>query len=176
MTHEPLLSIFRRPAPPWCLSLLSSASEAYDFSQAVARDGVTVRALAGSRMRTRDGALKEHAAVLQFPPYFGYNWDALDECLRDLSWLGPGPFALFVLDAHLVLESEDPGVLATAVGGWSVAAAAWGEAKTPFHVVLQTDPGFIDDLRSRWSRAGLDRELAAAAQLSLAEPLARDHP
>lgn len=31
---------------------------------------------------------------LRFPDYFGGNWDALWECIRDLSWLPPGPVVL----------------------------------------------------------------------------------
>ena len=31
--------------------------------------------------------LRQIAADLKFPDYFGFNWDALDECLADLSWL-----------------------------------------------------------------------------------------
>lgn len=31
--------------------------------------------------------LEKLSEVLQFPSYFGHNWDALDECLRDFHWL-----------------------------------------------------------------------------------------
>lgn len=34
------------------------------------------------------------ARQLNFPDYFGWNWDALDECLRDLSWLPAGKIVL----------------------------------------------------------------------------------
>ncbi|HEX3600406.1 MAG TPA: barstar family protein [Lacipirellulaceae bacterium] len=40
------------------------------------------------RLRRKQDLLRALSAALKFPPYFGNNWDSLDECLRDLSWLG----------------------------------------------------------------------------------------
>jgi hypothetical protein len=31
--------------------------------------------------------LAKYAVQLRFPRYFGWNWDAFEECLNDLSWL-----------------------------------------------------------------------------------------
>ena len=42
-----------------------------------------------SEISTRDKLFAQIAGGLQFPDYFGGNWDALDECLRNLSWVGP---------------------------------------------------------------------------------------
>jgi|SRR5207247_996686 len=36
---------------------------------------------------SKDALLSFLATSLSFPGYFGMNWDALDECLSDLSWL-----------------------------------------------------------------------------------------
>lgn len=40
-----------------------------------------------AKARGKEKLLGVLAAKLRFPSYFGHNWDALDECLRDLSWL-----------------------------------------------------------------------------------------
>lgn len=43
---------------------------------------------------TKDALLDELYQRLRFPDYFGGNWDALWECIRDLSWLPAGPVVL----------------------------------------------------------------------------------
>lgn len=45
------------------------------------------------------------AKQLTFPAYFGFNWDALDECLGDLSWL-PESKRVVILHEALPLRSS----------------------------------------------------------------------
>ena len=45
-------------------------------------------------IETKAVLLEELYHRLQFPDYFGNNWDALEECIRDLSWLPVGPVVL----------------------------------------------------------------------------------
>ncbi len=62
---------------------------------------------AGLRVATIDLAgchdkrtlLSRMAAQLDFPRTFGGNWDALVDCLRDLSWIKANGYALFFSDA-----------------------------------------------------------------------------
>ena len=48
--------------------------------------GALVVRLAG-RLRRKQDLFRALADGLKFPPYFGWNWDALEECLCNLSWL-----------------------------------------------------------------------------------------
>jgi RNAse (barnase) inhibitor barstar len=44
--------------------------------------------LDGRALRDKTALLAGVARALEFPDYFGENWDALEECLRDMSWRG----------------------------------------------------------------------------------------
>ena len=50
-------------------------------------------------IRSKEKLLAVLADKLRVPRYFGWNWDALEECLRDLSWLPA--------DQPVVLVHED---------------------------------------------------------------------
>ena len=45
---------------------------------------LTVVHLDGTKITSKESFLKEIAEALEFPDYFGHNWDALEDCLRDL--------------------------------------------------------------------------------------------
>lgn len=49
-----------------------------------------------AKARGKEKLLSVLAAKLRFPSYFGHNWDALEECLRDLSWLSEQPRVVIV--------------------------------------------------------------------------------
>ena len=52
-----------------------------------------------AKAKGKEKLLSVLAAKLRFPSYFGHNWDALEECLRDLSWLGDRPRVVIVHEA-----------------------------------------------------------------------------
>lgn len=63
------------------------------------------------------------ASAGRFPDYFGGNWDALLDCLRDLSWIGNRKVVILHSDVPL---SDSPSecrtyleILQTALADWS---------------------------------------------------------
>jgi hypothetical protein len=52
-------------------------------------------------IKTEEMLLNALSVELHFPDYFGKNWNALDECVHDLSWLSPGDVILIHKDLPL---------------------------------------------------------------------------
>ena len=59
------------------------------------------------KARGKEKLLGTLAVPLKFPKYFGWNWDALDECLRDLSWLRGVKKVVIVHDGLPFTEREE---------------------------------------------------------------------
>jgi RNAse (barnase) inhibitor barstar len=60
------------------------------------------------------GFLARIATALRFPDWFGQNWDALADCLADLSWL-PAPGYVVVLEGIGDFRRAAPDAFATAL-------------------------------------------------------------
>src|SRR6185436_19337045 len=69
--------------------------------------GVLVATISGKSCRTKRGLLRKLAEVLQFPDYFGRNWDALHVCITDLAWLRAAGYVIIVSNAEALLTKEE---------------------------------------------------------------------
>ena len=104
------------------------------------RADVIVDAASGSKLRLarigcaeKDALLKAIATALDFPDWFGANWDALEDCLSDL------PGAGYVLLFEHAAPGDDLGVLIDVLRS---SAEQWAERGKPFFAV------FIDPVRA----------------------------
>ena len=106
--------------------------------EVVRETGMDVVALSFAGVQGKEGFLKKLAEALDFPDWFGGNWDALEDCLSDLSWReAPGWVLIFRnFDA---LPGDERGVLVEVLAS---AAQFWAERGKLFFAV------FIDPRRS----------------------------
>jgi hypothetical protein len=88
------------------------------------------------RIDLKDGdALRAIARALRFPDWFGGNWDALQDCLGDLSWR-PDSGHVLVFHNWQALGADDLGVLIDVLRS---SAEFWSGRGRPFFAVL-VDP------------------------------------
>jgi hypothetical protein len=68
-----------------------------------------IRQIHGTRCHSEPSLFSEFAAALQFPLYFGRNWDAFADCLSDLpEWTQAEHTGLIIADAdHILLHDDD---------------------------------------------------------------------
>jgi len=105
--------------------MVNSAEEKFVFVDAVAQfngEGLGIKVIISADINSKNKLLEYFKERLRFP-YFGMNWDALQDCLRDLSWLEEKE--VFVIHEGLpVLPPEDLkiylSVLSDTVENWKV--------------------------------------------------------
>jgi RNAse (barnase) inhibitor barstar len=89
----------------------------------------------------KQGLLDTLARRLEFPEWFGDNWDALEDCLMDLSWLDAPGYVIVLRDCDELIE-QNPDDFIVAIEVFDGAAAFWHETGHPFWVFVGcADPG-----------------------------------
>jgi len=79
-------------------------------------------ALDGHDLLDKQAFLAAIGRVFNFPEYYGENWDALEECLSDMSW-HTGPIALLIDHADAIPAS----VMSTFLDIFTSTAEYWTE-------------------------------------------------
>lgn len=99
-----------------------------------------------SGTQDKQALMQRIAAALHFPDWFGANWDALEDCLGDLSWSRAGGHVL-VFEGAAGLPSDERGILLDVLAS---AAASWMDRGRPFFAVFLDGPAGLPVLyRSR---------------------------
>jgi Barstar (barnase inhibitor) len=74
----------------------------FSFGDENTSGNVAAKANVPENITRKHDLLAMLATQLSFPDFFGGNWDALEECIGDLSWLPSGPVIVNHADVPLV--------------------------------------------------------------------------
>lgn len=93
----------------------------------------------GAKVRTLDHLFDVFFDAFQFPSYFGRNWPAFVELLRDLSWMSQPAYLVVVANAGELLADE-PAEMPTFLRLFGEVARYWSDApgrgRIPFNLLL----------------------------------------
>ncbi|WP_449484787.1 barstar family protein [Streptomyces avidinii] len=119
---------------------------------------VYVARLNGQDMADEISTLQQFDELLKFPAYFGWNWNAFSDCLRDLRWLSSDHHVLIVEAAESVLFEDDAarekffGALWRAGQRWSYTKRPEGVTLSRLCIVLscgtESAPGLVRQLEA----------------------------
>lgn len=107
-----------------------------ELRAAAARAGLAWFELDSAGARDKVAFLAACARDLGFPAWFGANWDALSDCLKDFSW-ARAPGYVIVWRGAAALGAAAPELRATALEIFRDAASYWQERGAPFLVLLE---------------------------------------
>jgi RNAse (barnase) inhibitor barstar len=99
----------------------------------------------GKNVTSKAEFFKAYAETMNFPDYFGYNWDAFNDCINDLNWLSADEYILLYTQPES-FANNNPSEWSIALDVLQEAVEYWRETDTPMYVLLKTDSLALDEL------------------------------
>ena len=100
-----------------------------------AEKGIRQIEIDGTKIDGEEALMAAISKGFEFPDYFGGNWDALEECLRDLGWLEAKGYAI-VMEKAEAFWRADADLAGRLVKSWTLCAERWVQEGVPFHLVF----------------------------------------
>ncbi|MFH1619184.1 MAG: barstar family protein [bacterium] len=126
---------------PGSLPLFRAGENPADIEEAIAeagRLGWFTAVLDFSSASDKRSMMKQFAVQMKFPDYFGHNWDALEECLKDLQEWIKAPGYLLIIRGYDASEGKFPEEMKNICEILESVSAFWSSRKPPvtFKTVL----------------------------------------
>ncbi len=125
----------KQTRPPAIYRFTSQASVQFLENEA-SHAGWRLFCLDGSKIRDKKTFLDNIARAMEFPAYFGKNWDALNDMLTDVEWARAAGYIVLFQDPERFIKNapDDWGV---AVDIFTTTIEFWKEQGIPFYILLR---------------------------------------
>ncbi|OGA24439.1 MAG: hypothetical protein A3H34_03225 [Betaproteobacteria bacterium RIFCSPLOWO2_02_FULL_67_19] len=117
-------------------------ARAWEILAAARVHGLCIARIARTGPGGKAALLHELAVALRFPAWYGGNWDALEDCLTDLSWV-PAPGYLILIEGSGGLAHDEFAVLCDVL---EASAQFWSARSKPFYAVFVAGPESLPEL------------------------------
>jgi len=125
---------------------------------------ISVHVVDSRECTTSKGLFGVLSKTFEFPDYFGFNWNALDECLSDLEWLQSySGWLLVFMNSEYLLINESVQILETLFDVLNTIGNEWSEPRDiglqhaeiarSFHSVFHVDHKSYQACLDRFAKA-----------------------
>ena len=153
----------------WAQIVVGPGYQAREHDHLKSRDAspgsVATRFVRGDRCTTKERFFEEWSTALNFPDYFGHNWDAYEEVLDEmLDRNGSGnekqarQLMVLISDSVQLLRDESPQDLKIFVNIMEQASlgSSFAQNPTELRVLFQCEPETADTTLHRLNKVGID--------------------
>ena len=119
--------------------------EPRDVARAAERAGLGCFRIDIGHVHDKENFLELVSRAMRFPDWFGKNWDALADCLRDLSWLQGGGWVV-VLEKSKHFAAGHRREFDEAMDLFKEISEYWRQARRPFWVLVAGPEGWSPGL------------------------------
>ena len=115
------------PLPDGAIDLIETAAQQAGYASFKADLG---------DCRDKHSLLRKLALAMHFPAWFGNNWDALADCVTDMSWLPATGYVIVLQHAQAMEDNAEEDFL-TALDILAEGARDWGDRNIPMWVFVE---------------------------------------
>ena len=115
--------------------LTSTTFSAEDLQKSCTKHNLFLFHLKKKSIHTKVQFLDYCAKIFDFPYYFGRNWDALEDCLKDMDWIKAKGFVI-LYEQFVEFAENAPKEFDQALDIFKEVSEYWRENDTTFIVLL----------------------------------------